>query len=65
MITCRDGEEAINFIDAHPSADDPRLPLLALLDLRLPDACGVDCVTALRALADDVPIVVLTGAGAK
>lgn len=32
-----------------------------LLDLHLPDASGVDCVTAVRAQARDVPIVVLTG----
>ncbi len=32
-----------------------------LLDLRLPDASGVECVEVLRALASDTPIVVLTG----
>lgn len=32
-----------------------------LLDLRLPDATGIDAVRALRSVAGDVPIVVLTG----
>lgn len=32
-----------------------------LLDLRLPDGAGVECVDAVRAKARDVPIVVLTG----
>lgn len=32
-----------------------------LLDLRLPDGEGVACVEAIRARADDAPIVVLTG----
>jgi two-component system sensor histidine kinase UhpB len=34
---------------------------LILLDLRLPDAEGVDCVRRVRAVAADAPIVVLTG----
>ena len=32
-----------------------------LLDLRLPDGTGVDCINAVRSQAYDVPIVVLTG----
>ena len=39
---CRDGEEALNYIDAHPSPDDPDLPLVALLDLRLPKVDGIE-----------------------
>ena len=38
------------------------LPVEAvLLDLRLPDGSGVQCVDTVRAEAHDVPIVVLTG----
>ena len=33
----------------------------ALLDLSLPDASGLDAVIALRAMADNLPIIVLTG----
>ncbi len=32
-----------------------------LLDLRLPDAVGIQCVNAIRELTYDIPIVVLTG----
>ena len=32
-----------------------------LLDLRLPDASGVDAVKAIQAITSDIPIVVLTG----
>ncbi|MBL0938439.1 MAG: response regulator [Gemmatimonadaceae bacterium] len=32
-----------------------------LLDLRLPDAMGVECVASIRASASKVPIIVLTG----
>jgi len=34
---------------------------VVLLDLRLPDGSGVECVDAVRARAHNVPIVVLTG----
>ncbi len=34
---------------------------VVLLDLQLPDATGVACVRAVREVAEDVPIVVLTG----
>jgi PAS domain S-box-containing protein len=34
---------------------------IVLLDLRLPDGHGVDCVRAVRAWAPEVPIIVLTG----
>ena len=36
-------------------------PDVVLLDLRLPDGSGVDCVRALQDSSSDVPIVVLTG----
>lgn len=36
-------------------------PDAVLLDLRLPDAVGVECVTTIRAHGGDLPIVVLTG----
>lgn len=39
---CRDGEEALQFIEAHTSPEDPDLPLLVLLDLRLPKIDGIE-----------------------
>ena len=36
LAICRDGEEALEYIEAHPHASDPQMPILVLLDLRLP-----------------------------
>jgi CheY-like chemotaxis protein len=62
VLICRDGEEAVEFIEQHRQAHDPQLPLLVLLDLRLPKMDGLDVLQ--RARSDEVwkkiPIVVLT-----
>jgi CheY-like chemotaxis protein len=62
VVVCRDGEEALHYIAAHPSVDDERLPILVLLDLRLPKVDGIDVLR--RAREHDVwkriPVVVLT-----
>ena len=62
ILTCRDGEEALQFIDAHPSPDDPQLPLLVLLDLRLPKVDGIDVLRHARQhpVWKQVPFIVLT-----
>jgi CheY-like chemotaxis protein len=62
IIVCRDGEEALRFIDAHPSADDPDLPLLVLLDLRLPKVDGIDVLRHARqdAVWKKIPFIVVT-----
>ena len=59
---CRDGEEAVQYIDAHPSPDDPELPLLVLLDLKLPKVDGLDVLRHARQhpVWKQVPIVVVT-----
>jgi CheY-like chemotaxis protein len=59
---CRDGEEALQFIAAHPTPDDPELPLLALLDLRLPKVDGIDVLRQARqhAVWKRIPFVVVT-----
>jgi len=59
---CRDGEEALEFIDAHVSPDDPNLPLLVLLDLRLPKVDGVDVLRKARQhpVWKQIPVVVVT-----
>jgi DNA-binding response OmpR family regulator len=38
---------------------------LVLLDLHLPDAKGMDGITGVRAVAPDVPLVVITGTGSR
>ncbi|MBM4269184.1 MAG: sigma-54-dependent Fis family transcriptional regulator [Deltaproteobacteria bacterium] len=52
--TARAGEEAVAFAD--PPAD------CILLDYRLPDATGLECLRRLRGVAKDVPVIMLTGA---
>lgn len=62
VIACRDGEEALQFIDAHSSSGDRRFPLLVLLDLRLPKIDGIDVLRHARQhpVWKQVPFVILT-----
>jgi CheY-like chemotaxis protein len=59
---CRDGEEALGYIDEHDRADDPQLPLVVLLDLRLPKVDGLDVLRHARQskVWQKIPIVVMT-----
>lgn len=59
---CRDGEEALDFIAAHATPDDADLPLLVLLDLRLPKVDGIDVLRQARQhqVWRQVPFVVVT-----
>ena len=58
----RDGEEALQFLAAHGTPDDPDLPLLVLLDLRLPKVDGIDVLRQIRQhpVWRQVPLVVVT-----
>jgi len=62
VAICRDGEEAMRYIDAHQEPADPQLPLVVLLDLRLPKVDGTEVLR--RVSQDDIwkriPFVVLT-----
>lgn len=62
MEVCRDGEEALNYIDQHASPDETRLPILVLLDLRLPKVDGLEVLRHARQqpVWQQLPIVVLT-----
>jgi CheY-like chemotaxis protein len=62
VCVCRDGEEALQFIEAHPTPDDANLPLLVLLDLRLPKVDGVDVLRQARRhpVWKRIPFVVVT-----
>ena len=62
VFVCRDGEEALQFIEAHTTPDDPDLPLLVLLDLRLPKVDGVDVLRHARQhpVWKRIPVVVIT-----
>lgn len=59
---CRDGEEAQQFIDLHKTPDDPHLPMLVLLDLRLPKIDGIDVLRYARQqpVWKQIPFIVVT-----
>lgn len=62
VTVCRDGEEALLYLEAHASPHDAALPALVLLDLRLPKVDGIEVLRRARADAvwKQVPVVVLT-----
>lgn len=62
FIICRDGEEALNFINAHNNADDQQIPLIMLLDLRLPKVDGLEVLRQARQhpVWKQVPVIILT-----
>ena len=62
MLICRDGQEALDFIAAHPTAEDRSLPLVVLLDLRLPKVDGIDVLrqARLHPIWKQIPFVMLT-----
>lgn len=62
LAVCRDGEEALNYIEAHAAPEDMELPLIVLLDLRLPKVNGLDVLRHAREhpVWKRVPIIVLT-----
>ena len=62
IVVLRDGEEALQYIGKHPSAEDSEFPILVLLDLRLPKVDGIDVLKEARAhpVWKQVPIIVLT-----
>jgi CheY-like chemotaxis protein len=42
IVVCRDGEEALHYMEEHRSVTDPGVPILVLLDLRLPRIDGIE-----------------------
>jgi CheY-like chemotaxis protein len=62
IVTCRDGDEALRYIEEHRLFTDPHVPILVLLDLRLPKVDGIDVLRQARSdpTWKQVPIIVLT-----
>lgn len=62
VVTCRDGDEALEYIAQHPAPTDPLLPLLVLLDLRMPKVDGLDVLRAMRQhpIWKLIPVIVMT-----
>jgi CheY-like chemotaxis protein len=62
ILVCRDGEEAMRYMEDHCSPTDTQVPILVLLDLRLPKVDGIDVLRHARQhpVWKQVPIVVLT-----
>jgi CheY-like chemotaxis protein len=59
---CRDGEEAVQYMNTHGASMNALLPALVLLDLRLPKVDGIDVLRHARNtdVWKQVPIVILT-----
>jgi len=60
--TCRDGEEALQYMQQHDSPRDRNFPIVVLLDLRLPKVDGMDVLRYARQHTSwkRVPFVILT-----
>jgi CheY-like chemotaxis protein len=62
IVACRDGEEALEYMERHRSPGDLQVPIVVLLDLRLPKVDGIEVLRQARSdpVWRQVPIVVMT-----
>jgi CheY-like chemotaxis protein len=62
IVACRDGEEALEYMNKHRSPGDLQVPIVVLLDLRLPKVDGIEVLRQARSdpVWRQVPIVVMT-----
>ena len=59
---CRDGEEALDYIESHTSETDDKLPIIVLLDLRLPKIDGIEVLEEVKEndVWKRIPFIVMT-----
>ncbi|MEI6108230.1 MAG: response regulator [Opitutae bacterium] len=62
VVICRDGEEALAFINSHSAPEDPELPIIVLLDLGLPKVDGIEVLRHARQhpIWKQIPFIALT-----
>lgn len=62
IVSCRDGEEALRYMEEHRSPGDGHVPVIVLLDLRLPKVDGIAVLKQARTdpVWKQVPFVVMT-----
>ncbi|MBI1786773.1 MAG: response regulator [Acidobacteria bacterium] len=62
IVVCRDGEESLQYLEQHGHPEDPGLPVLVLLDLRLPKVDGIEVLrqARLHPVWKQVPFIILT-----
>ena len=62
VVVCRDGEEALAYMLKHDAPHDRGLPIIVLLDLRLPKVDGIDVLHRARQhpVWKQIPFIVLT-----
>jgi CheY-like chemotaxis protein len=62
IVVCRDGEEAMQYMESHNSVEDSEIPIIVLLDLRLPKTDGIDVLRHAKQhpVWKKVPFIVLT-----
>ena len=62
VVSCLDGEEALRYMEEHQLPNDMQIPVLVLLDLRLPKIDGVEVLRQARnhPVWKQVPVIVLT-----
>ena len=62
IVACRDGEEALEYMQKHRLPGDLHVPIVVLLDLRLPKVDGIEVLRQARSdpVWRQVPIVVMT-----
>jgi len=62
LSTCRDGEQALDFMNAHSVITDPQLPVLVLMDLNLSRLDGASVLYQARQkpVWKQIPIIIMS-----